>query len=39
MEEVDTKIKEAREENVEVDITEETVTLELLPNIRDCVVT
>ena len=39
MEEVDTKVKEAREENAEVDIPEETVTLELLPNIRDCVVT
>ena len=38
-EEVDTKAEEFDDAGVEVEILEETVTMEVLPNIRDCVVT
>ena len=36
--EVSTKAKETEEAEVEVDMPEDTVTLELLLNIRECVV-
>ena len=38
VEEVSTKVKEAKDAELEVDMWEDTATMELLLNTRDCVV-